>query len=255
MSAIEKKPPSQEVFNKSKAAMLYGRDYVLINGSLSRKEADKFIYEMIKDQIHTGYFRDKRVERAGKEIAERLGDECLKYPKPKVTWKLLSSKPIKEESNLFNDLIVKNFQKDSSSLLCQTYRSSKKDLLNGKFDREYNQFFMRYFNVDFSKYPKDLKKEDFEKLYMQGLLDIYDKYDVFKLKGKELKSFQSILSSTCPEATKAWNYYANEGDSKRVKSPKDSNSNNKTTDKSFDEKHKICLKAADYKGCMNYQNR
>lgn len=260
LSAKEEKPPSQEVFNKSKAATLYGMGLCVINnGGASREQGEKFIIEeMINDQIHTGYFRDKRVELAGEMIAESLGKDCTtKIKNIREVWKLLASKPIKEESNLFNNLIVKNFQKEYSSLLCQTYRLNKKDLLNDKFTMESNQVFRRHFNVDFSKFrKKNIKKEeDFKRLYQQEMLRIYDRYDVAALKGKDLKSFRSILSSTCPEAKQAWNYYATQGNSESVKeSSKDNNSGN-NIDKSFDEKHKICLKAADYKGCMKYQNR
>ena len=38
-------------------------------------------------------------------------------------------------------------------------------------------------------------------------------------------------------------------------SSKINSSKTNTKDKPDGDKHSICLKAADYKGCMNYQNR
>ena len=124
-----------------------------------------------------------------------------------------------------------------------------------------NEIFTRNFNVNFAKLPKDKSSTEISDILWEQLMTYYEIYHPFLLPLEKLKEFIKIHNSICPnEGYSSWNYVINEfakisgGEIKETQN-QTSSSKAKSIENKNNEMHEKCLKAADYKGCMNYQSK
>ena len=113
----------QEEYNKFSAAKNYGIALCLINNKgVPREMAIEqiILFGLRQQKIDPNYYKDKRVEIMGERIAKRLDKDCARlfeYKEMKEVINFLSVKPIKEDSNLYNEFFnSKESPKESTAI-------------------------------------------------------------------------------------------------------------------------------------------
>ena len=111
--------------------------------------------------ISTVYFKDKKVELVAQEIAKRLDSNCdFKLSKKKIEkkfkqdLKFLAGEPIKGESEVFNNLILKNYYLEISKTLCNRYKSNNTYDVSNYLKNDHAKIFYSYITPEYAVFDK-----------------------------------------------------------------------------------------------------
>ena len=151
-----------EAFNKFFTANTYAVGLCMIeNGGTKEKIEKNVVFDVVKDGLYSGNFKDKKVEITANRMVRELNEECTNwYSRSFIEESIAFLNPstaeenLFSESNLFNDLAINYYHKDAALLLCNAYKKRTfRYLRNGIKVLQPLEFF---FNSDRSKYPKDI---------------------------------------------------------------------------------------------------